>query len=486
MEDLPGEDVLALRRAVPQIMRILATNDQTSEIWKTVRLAAGVPAVKGGNERPSPIEFNQIRYVLETHCMACGDCPAYRQWVFGFRLCSSCLTPRVTTFHDFREEHSDLTNEWGNLREAIPWVVTSSVPGLVGVAGSLVARKTWADQVAQNLKSSIWRKTPKQIEKEKEEISSSILAGLQASRTFATVSHSAWPKYLNGSLRFNPMFKSLAPLRPTRITNALTLDRLARQRQKWLTDRLLGVKSLKLVISDIPNMQVSDWRKILYKTSEPGTEDEWDERYTRLRLMVARRRNTRLAALLHRNVPPLPSDDSVGAQRTNQEITGLSVGRLPALVFLEICRFSDIKTVTRLEQVSSVACSILKSSAAESLWRHLRLAVGLEDCGSEGITVWVFAKTLCGKCFAEKVIRADQVLLHMSKEFKGAMPSLHAESCSSWGWFSSSPIGVRLFSRDYAQAVQDWISQIPDDIWEQLPQDFLAKHLDEWTAPFKE
>lgn len=165
MENLPGEDVLALRRAVPLIMRILATNDQTSQIWRTVRLAAGVPAVEGGEQRPSPSELTEIRYVLETHCMVCTclhdltfdsycssqglrvlPCiPAVGLWIQAlFRLphskVLSIVVPqykyfllttfafvacRVTTFRDFLDEHDELVNDWGNLREGIPWVAAS-------------------------------------------------------------------------------------------------------------------------------------------------------------------------------------------------------------------------------------------------------------------------------------------------------------------------------------------------------------------------
>lgn len=46
------------------------------------------------------------------------------------------------------------------------------------------------------------------------------------------------------------------------------------------------------------------------------------------------------------------------------------------------------------------------------------------------------------------------------------------------------PDGVRLLSRHYVSAVQDWISQIPEAIKEQLPQDFLAKHLEQETEAF--
>lgn len=162
MENLPGEDVIALRRAVPQILRVLATNDHTSKIWRTVRLAAGVPAAENGKERPSPTEFTQIRYVLETHCMVCTcrddltfnshrssqglrglQCiPAMGLWVptlFGlphskvlvivvsqykcFLLTAFVSVAfRVTTLRDFIDEHSEFANNWGKLREGIPWV----------------------------------------------------------------------------------------------------------------------------------------------------------------------------------------------------------------------------------------------------------------------------------------------------------------------------------------------------------------------------
>lgn len=50
-------------------MTVLAKSVHASKVWKTIRLTAGVPAIKGGHERPSPDELDEIRYVLESHCM---------------------------------------------------------------------------------------------------------------------------------------------------------------------------------------------------------------------------------------------------------------------------------------------------------------------------------------------------------------------------------------------------------------------------------
>lgn len=417
MENLPGEDVIALRRAVPQILRVLATNDHTSKIWRTVRLAAGVPAAENGKERPSPTEFTQIRYVLETHCMACGDCNAYRQWDFGFRLCSDCLTPRVTTLRDFIDEHSEFANNWGKLREGIPWVAAGSVPGLVGVGGALVARKAWADQVARDLKFSLARRKLKEIQKDTEIINSCILKDLKNSRSFAI---------------------SIEKLHPVKISSAFTLARLTRQRQKWFTMKLLAITSMKFAPADIPQLHDSEWRRIMCKLSEPGKEDEWDERQTRLRLMTRSHRNTRLAASVHHYPPPLPGVDHGYSQNANQDLSHYYVGPLPATVFLKICMLSDVKTTMALERTCSAACLILRSSTAEITWRHLRLAAGLETkypawsdrqflrfafrrlcyCGSEGVTFWMFAMTLCGDCFAKHVTTTEDTLSNVGKDLK--------------------------------------------------------------------
>ncbi|KAG8958142.1 hypothetical protein FRC00_003008 [Tulasnella sp. 408] len=179
MENLYGEDVIALRRASPQIMRILEGSEHNSRVWKTIRLAAGVPAIEGGQQSPSPSELTEIR---------------------------------VTKFRDFIEEWGELFDGWANLREAIPWVTASGIPGLTELGGALVARKTWAEQVAQDLKWSVSGRKKKEIKKDTESINSCILKCLKASRTFAL---------------------SIVKLHPTKIAGVRALSRLARQRQKW-------------------------------------------------------------------------------------------------------------------------------------------------------------------------------------------------------------------------------------------------------------
>lgn len=107
------------------------------------------------------------------------------------------------------DEHGEMFNEWGNLREAIPWVTADSTRSR-GVAGALVGRKTWADQVARDLRINLHRRRPKQVEKDRNDISSSILRDLATSQSFA---------------------KRIERLNPARISGPLALDLLARQRQ---------------------------------------------------------------------------------------------------------------------------------------------------------------------------------------------------------------------------------------------------------------
>lgn len=44
---------------------------------------------------------------------------------------------------------------------------------------------------------------------------------------------------------------------------------------------------------------------------------------------------------------------------------------------------------------------------------------------------------------------------------------------------------MRLLSRDYVEAVQTWISQLPEVIRAQLPEAFLAKYMEDRTEPFR-
>ncbi|KAG8906460.1 hypothetical protein FRC01_008011, partial [Tulasnella sp. 417] len=368
LEHLDAEDIITLRTASAKVLRVLEAGDHSSRLWKRVKLEAGVPVkkehqvkeghpVKDGHpvkegrrveerhERPDPDELVAIRYVLENHCMKCRGYPAYRQWEFGFRLCSTCLVPRITTFKDFMTEHGDMFTDWG------------SVPGLVGVGAPLVTRKSWANQVARDLRINITVRRPKQLKKEKAAISARIMDYLEASRGFSM---------------------SLLPLRPTNISGGEALDRLARQRQKWFTAQLLAMPSQKFIPADIPNLQNLEWSRIMSKQSEPGQEMEWNERQTRLRLMAGTRRNNRLSGLLRDHPPPLPCADSIGPPRTDQDISYRYVGSVPAVVFLKICRFSDVKTAMAIERTCSAAYSILRSSAAETTWHALRLAAGLE------------------------------------------------------------------------------------------------------------
>ncbi|KAG9024792.1 hypothetical protein FS837_005196 [Tulasnella sp. UAMH 9824] len=448
MENLPGEDVFTLRRAVPQILTVLAESKHASKVWNTVRLTAGVPARKGGPACPSPDELTHIRYVLETHCMVLSivalSSKVYLLTIFAFGLF------RITFFRDFAEEHIEIFNGWGHLREAIPWVTADSVPGLVGFGGALVTRKTWADQVARDLRINLNRRSRKQVEKDREIISDRILKDLATSRSFAV---------------------RIGRLNPAKISGPLALDRLARQRQKWFTTRLLAMTPMKFILIDIPKLHDPEWGRIMNKKLEPGQE----------------------GGANHAN-----------SRKEDPEHSHHYVGSLPASVFLKICMFSDIETTMILERTCSAARSILQSSAAETTWRHLRLVGGLEakypgwserqflkfafrrlcHCGSEGVTLWTFAMTLCGDCFAKHVTTTDETLSNISKDLKRSMPSLHTEVYAARGWFSVMPDGVRLLSRHYVGAVQDWVSQIPVATREQLPYDFLATYLEQETETF--
>lgn len=78
---------------------------------------------------------------------------------------------------------------------------------------------------------------------------------------------------------------------------------------------------------------------------------EWDERHTRLRLMVASRRNARLSCLLQDHELPVPSSNLVDLQETNQDISERCVGKLSALVFLKV----------RLNNSLLISCDLIPS-----------------------------------------------------------------------------------------------------------------------------
>ncbi|KAG8923953.1 hypothetical protein FRC01_012136 [Tulasnella sp. 417] len=262
LEYMDAEDIITLRTASPKVLRVLEQGDHSSGLWKRVKLEAGVPVkeahpmkegrpvkegrsvkegrpVKERHERPDPEELVGIRYVLENHCMD------------SLLTFPASVAYRIVTFKDFMAEHGEMFTDWGNLREAIPWRITGSVPGLVGVGAPLATRKSWADQVARDLRISIAVRRPKQLKKEKATISSRIMDELKASREFSM---------------------SLLPLRPTNISGGDALDRLARQRQNWFTAQLLAMPPQKFISADIPNLQNLEWRRIMRKQSEPGQE----------------------------------------------------------------------------------------------------------------------------------------------------------------------------------------------------------------------
>ncbi|KAG8940995.1 hypothetical protein FRC04_004851 [Tulasnella sp. 424] len=486
LEYLHGEDILSIRLAIPTCFRILKEQN-SSKAWNTARLAAGLPVDEGKRELPTALELEGIRYALESHCMACGRYHAYRQWEFGLRLCSSCLLPRIITLRDFMSNNGDLFNNRDHLRDVIGWVYSESLPGLMGFGyGTLVARKVWVDRVVEEVASHVrYNPKPKDARRDNEIIKDKVLSCVRTLHRFR---------------------KTIQPFTVSKLTHPLALDRLSRQRQKWFGEGFLAMTAMKFIGADIPRIQESNWRQIMYKKSEPGKQDEWDERHTRLRLMVTSHRNARLLCLLQDHELPVPSSNLIDLHETNQDISERYVGKLSALVFLKICSFSDVEMVITLEQTSSTARSILRSSEAESTWQRLCLDVGLPvkypgwserqflhfafrrlcHCGSEGVTVWMFARTLCGDCFAKSVVRADEVLFDMGKDFKAGMPKLHAKLYMAWRWYNAPAGDIRLLSRDYVEAVQKWSSQLPGAIRKQLPEDFLVKHVEDCTEPFRE
>lgn len=55
----------------------------------------------------------------------------------------------------------------------------------------------------------------------------------------------------------------------------------------------------------------------------------------------------------------------------------------------------------------------------------------------------------------------------------------------AWRWYNAPAGDIRLLSRDYVEAVQKWISQLPEATRKQLPDDFLSKHMEDRTEPFR-
>ncbi|KAG8912144.1 hypothetical protein FRC01_005266, partial [Tulasnella sp. 417] len=234
LEYLDAEDILALRTASPRVRRALEKGRHSSRLWRRVQIEAGLP-VEEGQQRPTPDELVKIFYVLENHCMA---------WALTF---VASIAYRITSFKDFMTDHGEMFTDWGELTlHALGFV-----PGIVETMGPLVTRKTWGDQVVERLKDSMARRKPKQLRKDKERISSSIIDGLKISQAFST---------------------SLVPLKPKNISNAAALNRLARQRQAWFVAQLLGMSPQKFILPDIPKLQDVEWRRIMYKQSEPGME----------------------------------------------------------------------------------------------------------------------------------------------------------------------------------------------------------------------
>ncbi|KIO22909.1 hypothetical protein M407DRAFT_9685 [Tulasnella calospora MUT 4182] len=236
-------------------------------------------------------------------------------------------------------------------------------------------------------------------------------------------------------------------------SNEAAFNRLARQRQRWLSGFILRLAPLKFVPEDIPAMDETDgW--------------EWDENETRLLSIVKNRRNARLSPLLQGKQPPAACD-----------------GRLEP----------------QISPDTSVSCSakdILRSPLADDVWRQARASIGLKSkfpgwtersfvhyainrtctyCSSEGLTLWAFAATMCGDCFGRRVMDLRDVSAVFSGPIRDSVPA---------AWVTGVKRDSLLVSKDYLEAVQTWATSFPDYARNMIPEDEFGRHIRIQNAQF--
>lgn len=431
---------------------------------------------------PTLDEIRVAKYVLQSHCMSCKVRKAYPQWELGFRLCETCLEPRLISNQEFTKLYWKTFNRKEQAKEAMGWFCPYSIPGVEAheVFCTSSPRK-WAITAAERVK---WQLIldPKGSYVE---LGDETASWLKATRSFCSET-----------------LKSLVV--PDR-SNQAAFNRLARQRQRWISELILRFVPLKFVPEDIPAMDGADgWGRFIYKSVAAGTFEEWNQNQNRLLGIVKDRRNARLAPLFEGKQPPTACDGKSEPQISPSSIVA-QLGPFPSEIFLKICSMTDMKTLCILEQVSCSTKDILRSPLAEGVWRRVRLRLGLEGkfpgwgersfvryainrtcahCSAEGLPLWHFATTLCGNCFSTHVMDPRTAPATLPTSLKNSVPSIRSALFCRAGWVKGVKRDAGLVSKSYLEAIWTWAKSFPDDLQKVIPCDELERRICLQNAEF--
>ncbi|KAG9016745.1 hypothetical protein FRB90_002311 [Tulasnella sp. 427] len=286
--------------------------------------------------------------------------------------------------------------------------------------------------------------------------------------------------------------------------NPVEIKRMGAKRARRILSLILGMKYFKFCKTDIPNSDDPVWRVLVNKGVEL-TEAEWVEIKRPLLGVVKKKRDERFATILRSLNPPTPSY----VARPNyismvpEGAQSIKIGVFPVGVFLEICCKVDVATLSVPERTSRHASSVLRSKAADFVWRSVRLSMGLTvvyeawperqylsycmgkkcSCGREGLNIPEIVMIICGDCFEGRFKSSAVIKREIGSAIAKAFVGISTKAFRNMYWTTEKDGGT-LVQVDYALALEDWLQSLPQATRESIPNDLFERHMQSQTDRF--
>ncbi|KAG8924768.1 hypothetical protein FRC01_011069 [Tulasnella sp. 417] len=511
-ENLDADSLLAVWRTSPELYQVFYT-DHGLKLWNELREASGLAIPKQSSQRPTHDELRLILYVLDDLCdvstiefyrsnrielellntKICGSSNASHQWQWGTRRCGGCLAASLTTRTAFIENYRGLFVHKRTAFEAIGWYNPIDISGLQfhQMATNHIDAPPWEKGhfVASRRLANFAVETVRQLERERPKRSEGSMDE-EAKKLILTAQHSL--KYL------------LDPISEFLYNGSIELAPLRKNREKQIVDGLLQIKSLKMHKDDIPSTTNLEWRSLAYKGIEL-TAREWHEIKASLSRLVKTQRTARFLTMLEDRPPPTPATLRAPGYSDLENVASITVGILPASVFLEVCANADLDTMVAIERSSKLVRNLLRSRAADPAWRAIKASLGLNVCfenwpereflayavrrrcsycPQEGLNIPLISLVLCGDCFEKHVCEMDNKPKDLLKNVVRAMPYIQIGQFVGSGWMDGCKKGTKLYQKGYVASLTSWIKGLPAAIKAGASHDLVLKHVANCTESF--
>ncbi|KAG9016742.1 hypothetical protein FRB90_002308 [Tulasnella sp. 427] len=417
LECMDAESILRLW-GYDQSFRAVLSHPHSNGIWAYLQEASGLRPFTE-RRRATQQEIEIMKYTLFESCESCSARDAPRQWEWGSRYCHRCLPFKIISRGDFDRTYGPTFKSFPGAIGTITWMNPSRVAGLEGTKLSAEGLEV-QDGYTQDKCYIALRQT----------VQSAVDAISKVVAQKPTSLKELQLQDIKGMIRGEQgRARDLYAARERQEQNIAEIERLGERRSRRVSPLIMGIRGLKLCENDIPSPAHPTWRHLVYR-GEELTEVEWVGIKQRLIQLFKANRNMRLAPVLKAVKPPVPSSVAIPKYAYPGDITHLRPGNLPTNVFLNVCAYLDLPTVSTLEKASRDTSSVLRSKKANFVWGSIRRSMGLtmsfkdwpereflayclgracSTCGKEGLNIPELVSTLCGNCFQSRQVTVLQV-----------------------------------------------------------------------------